>query len=1471
MAACRKTSWSGEIFTLFFLMQICVTVGLSAEIRVPYDYITISEALAVADNNDTILVAPGTYSDPNESFPLRIQKAVILMRDPNDQSGWPHLKGDGKHTVVLIESGGVTLQGFRITEGSGSEGINSMDGGGICVFVGPGETRDVNIVACLIENNTCPSDETYDGCGGGIYCGGTYCECFTVNVSNCVIRNNSTRGCGGGVFCALLSIVDIIDTYVEDNTADDHGGGVFVDFYASIDMNDTHLLRNNCPGDPEKQNWGGKGGGLACESLGIFTATDCSFGQNTAKHFGGGIFTRAGLFDVNDLCSRSSEFPYVLNSLIQKNRADVSGGGVYVASNGILDFSNTTLYWNDAGQDGGAVFVAGGATGGGIVDFNDGCILEGNECAERGGGIYLGFNALGTFEFTHFLGNSALFDGGAVFLEEDASSVLTECLVTYNNSARGYAGGIRAASQSWLDLVHCSIVGNFAPRKRSGLYLDPNSVVNIRDSILWRNAGGSIEANGATVNINDSLSEDGADPNNGVLCCDPQYVGWGDLKEIYVDAAFPGPGAGTSDDPYCDLQMALNGFNFHLAENSLCVRPDSDRGNLGADTGVGGSEGSITAKLHLMDGTYDIRGRNIIFTQGIRGTDPNTSVIRHAILGYVEDAFIKNLGIMGEEIFGGITLRASVQIDDCYVAGNTALVDGGGIYVADGNCVMTDSLILGNTCLGGSGGGIYASTGTTNTVTNSVIISNDCLAYGAGLFLDSETVSTVADSNVLSNTAHQGAGIYVSGRLDIIDSNIVGNSAIHGRRNKRHGGGIYVSNTADVGITGSRIISNYASRFAGGLMCLGKTQIDNSRFETNTADYGGAIDINPPGTLLCQECIFKENKADGNGGVLYASGGAGVAPVFLDCEFTANSARHGGVGRCYGGTSSMFERCSFTDNAAVTDHGGCFYLSATATRFHLCTFSGSEAKYDGGIAFIHGDDISLFESCDSVDSIAGRNGGAFYITGSAQPMFSKVNIVDGWAKQYGGGIAVFETAKPAFADVNISDCNAVYGGGLYAAGSSVNTFQQCKFLSNWAYDLTMPSDGGGAYFTEDANGWFTRCELQDNYAQDDGGGMGIAERARVDLWNTLFAGNTAMDDGGGIHLTSHGAGMLTNCTLTLNNALHGGTGAGIYLETNSIASVDSSIICLNRPDGIRPEADPNVNYSCTQKLWPGLGNLICEDCCMLDPNTFELQDGSPCIDAGNPDPNMNDGCQPPGKGTLRNDMGITGGPENCFSPASEAFSFNTFIDPAFLVLRGSAAFTDGILRLTEANPGLVGGAWYALPAYVQEGFDTTFDFQIDRDSADGFAFVIQNVSPAVLGWGGSSQGYGGIRNSLAVEFDTWRNGGLGDPNDNHVSVQTRGLEANSCYHTYSLDCATLKSSISDNKVHTVKITYTPGELSISIFFDDDMQMLTVYDVFLENILSLMDGHAFVGFTAATGGGSETHDILRWLFVSTAPQ
>jgi Bacterial lectin len=204
--------------------------------------------------------------------------------------------------------------------------------------------------------------------------------------------------------------------------------------------------------------------------------------------------------------------------------------------------------------------------------------------------------------------------------------------------------------------------------------------------------------------------------------------------------------------------------------------------------------------------------------------------------------------------------------------------------------------------------------------------------------------------------------------------------------------------------------------------------------------------------------------------------------------------------------------------------------------------------------------------------------------------------------------------------------------------------------------------------------------------------------------------------------------------------------------------------------------------------------------------------------------------------------------------------------PSLTLVQDAVALVDQV-QLTADAPGQTGAAWLPAKQQVQDGFAATFAWQINRARAvggDGFAFVIQNTSAMALGEGGSGMGYSGIANSLAVEFDTTQNtpeewgGTQGDPNANHLSVQSRGTMPNSADPTYSLGTTSTIPALADGAIHQAQITYTPGTLTI--FLDDFTTPVLTVPVDLATTLELSDGQAWVGFTAATGSRSQVHAI-----------
>ena len=217
----------------------------------------------------------------------------------------------------------------------------------------------------------------------------------------------------------------------------------------------------------------------------------------------------------------------------------------------------------------------------------------------------------------------------------------------------------------------------------------------------------------------------------------------------------------------------------------------------------------------------------------------------------------------------------------------------------------------------------------------------------------------------------------------------------------------------------------------------------------------------------------------------------------------------------------------------------------------------------------------------------------------------------------------------------------------------------------------------------------------------------------------------------------------------------------------------------------------------------------------------------------------------------------------------------TAIDFTTLVPVGSPAAVASATATTvnmTSSTGQTSAVWLPAKQTVGNGFTTQFSFQITAGSAstlaDGFAFVIQNSSSgtSTLGTTGAGGyiGYQGIPNSLAIEFDTFHNNW--DPNANHVAIQSNGMAANTADHnaaTLHVVNSTLATTLSNGAVHAVTITYDGTSHNFVVMLDQTQILTTPVD--LATLGLDPGGLALVGFTAATGSGSENTIISNWSF------
>ncbi len=201
-----------------------------------------------------------------------------------------------------------------------------------------------------------------------------------------------------------------------------------------------------------------------------------------------------------------------------------------------------------------------------------------------------------------------------------------------------------------------------------------------------------------------------------------------------------------------------------------------------------------------------------------------------------------------------------------------------------------------------------------------------------------------------------------------------------------------------------------------------------------------------------------------------------------------------------------------------------------------------------------------------------------------------------------------------------------------------------------------------------------------------------------------------------------------------------------------------------------------------------------------------------------------------------------------------------------LTLNGTALYSGTRLRLTDGGSQEKASVWYSTPLCVQ-AFTQDFSFQLNNPDADGITFTIQNIGARALGYGGAGLGYGatssggdpGIANSVAVKFDLYNNQGEG--------TNSTGIYLDGAAPTVpAVDMTGSGIDLHSGDVFEVHMTYDGVTLSMTIT-DVYTQASFTRSWPIDIPGTVGASTAYVGFTAASGGGAAIQEILSWSFAS----
>ncbi len=342
-------------------------------------------------------------------------------------------------------------------------------------------------------------------------------------------------------------------------------------------------------------------------------------------------------------------------------------------------------------------------------------------------------------------------------------------------------------------------------------------------------------------------------------------------------------------------------------------------------------------------------------------------------------------------------------------------------------------------------------------------------------------------------------------------------------------------------------------------------------------------------------------------------------------------------------------------NGRAENGAGILCQNASPTLLNLIVEDNNATFGGGGIHITAGSEPLLRNIAVSGSRVVQGSGGGILVDEESILDFENGTIESNIAEHYnphgyGGGICIRDNSQ-----INISNVNFI--GNRGKAGAGLTIMQSSGSVTGGTYRENTINGSGGGIYLEDSDAEITDVEIIENQA--DYGGTGIlmvrsspiisgATISHNSAWNSFATVGIANDShpifrfseisfnsGYGAELSAGSSVEFTNCTIFGNgsygillNNQHGATEATItntILRENGNAQIrfdwnggSANLSYSNLQGGL----DLIVNREGREIEWgEGMMDL---DPLFVDPENDELQltENSPCIDAGDPETDL---------------------------------------------------------------------------------------------------------------------------------------------------------------------------------------------------------------------------------------------------------
>lgn len=941
------------------------------------------------------------------------------------------------------------------------------------------------------------------------------------------IRNlNATgnKGVQGGVINAGRGAdIKLYDSFFTANTAK-NGGALFIAGLSKI-------TSYNCQFDSNIAD-GGQGGAVYLNGADFDAFDGTLFNKNTATGHGGALSSQDNVDEATS--EKTISHVNLLNCSFTENQGS-SGGAVYLNDTEYA-ISECTFTKNTATNEdygGGAVYNTGTTGKISAATFTE-------NSAKRGGAVALYSNSNVIFSGITASGNTALAEGGAIYVNKSFADLSGEGFTFTANSAKN-GGALFATRANEININEGTYEENSATDNGGAIYA-AGTVVNIKGektSISRNKAGGY----GGAVYISYVTEEDNT-KTGGILNIDG--VSLTDNTALYGGAV-----AGRTDSK-------LNFRNLTLSGNTTPEATSENKAGGGA-VYVNNSEVSFE--------NVNIKGNSSGYYGG-------------AVLASASDITVgKNIVIEENEGGTGAVMHLSgestlTMAEGTVLRNNTARVNGI-IYGNNSEITLTSIEATENKAI--NGGVIYVSGNSVANINYGTFVKNSVSGKGGIVFSDSSEVY-LTNVTASENTAKTGGVLYAElSDIYVTDSTLTKNTA-------SGGGAVYVENESTLTLTGVAFTENTASSNGGAVYVkLSELTLTDTSLTKNTAGvHGGAIYLTGSRATASGNNSFTENEAGNHGGAIYVvytdvekEGGAEERiPSILTMtngSFEGNSALGGGAVSIRTKCEAVFTDTVFENNTVSGyaddpdgdgEGGGAVYVGFGSLTMENVTATGNKAiegintednsvapSFGGAVNAYYANDVIITggEYKNNTASAGGafntKSGNSFTVKNALVEENESVFVNKSYDNNFGGGaVKVTGGALTISGTVLRNNKTSYYGGAVLASDAEVTINDNTSIENN--------EGGTGAAILLKAGSTLnmTGAVLKDNISTANGVIYGNNSILNID---GLVATNNISKNGGVIYVSNQNTVVtIKNSAISENEA--SASGAVIYSEAATI-------------------------------------------------------------------------------------------------------------------------------------------------------------------------------------------------------------------------------------------------------------------------------------------------------------------------------